>query len=86
MSRAKRRDQRTYQIIDPRSVGVDRFDLRLGKLSGRHALRTKIEELGYEIEESSLDEVYARFKNLAARQKRIVDADVSKLVETVIGR
>ena len=59
----KQRD--TYEIIDPEVVGFPRSMIVLSARSGRHALKYRLEELGYNNIEDSLDEIYARFLNLA---------------------
>jgi 2-isopropylmalate synthase len=73
------RDRRTYQIIDPAAVGARPVDLQLGKLSGKHALRARLEALGIALDAALLDAVYVDFKDLAARKKIIVDQDLRQL-------
>lgn len=75
----------TYQIIDPETVGAKKFDLMLGKLSGKHALQTKIEELGLDIGAKDFDRVYRAFKDVSAKKKMIVDADIVNLVSRIVG-
>jgi len=69
----------TYEIMTPASVGLDRSRIILGKHSGRHALRSRMAELGYEVEGLQLDEVFGRFKRLADSQKTVSDADLHAL-------
>lgn len=75
----------TYQIIEPETVGAKKFDLMLGKLSGKHALQTKIEELGLDIGAKDFDRVYQAFKDVSAKKKMIVDADIVNLVSRIVG-
>ncbi|KAK4266498.1 hypothetical protein QN277_027405 [Acacia crassicarpa] len=73
----------TYEIMAPEEVGVERSDeagIVLGKLSGHHALKNKIEELGYELKYDQLDSIFWRFKAVAKQKKRITDADLRALV------
>jgi 2-isopropylmalate synthase len=74
----------TYQIIDPASVGAERISLELGKLSGKHALRHKIVELGFEVGESDFARINDAFKDLAAKKKLILDEDVRNIVSRML--
>jgi 2-isopropylmalate synthase len=64
----------------PESVGVVQTKLVLGKHSGRHAFKTRLTSLGFNLDESELDKVFSRFKELADRKKVITDADLEALV------
>jgi len=70
----------TYEIMRPEDVGVSQTNLVLGKHSGRHALRTRLAEMGHALDDVELDKAFARFKELADRKKVIVDADLEALV------
>ncbi|MFN2545932.1 MAG: 2-isopropylmalate synthase [Myxococcales bacterium] len=72
----------TYEIMKPQDVGVRSTDLVLGKHSGRAALGERLEKLGYRLDASELDKVFAAFKDLADRKKEIYDGDLDALVET----
>jgi 2-isopropylmalate synthase len=74
----------TYEIMDPRSVGVPESRLVLGKHSGRHALRDRCEHLGFDLSREALDEVYRRFTTLADRKKGLLDEEIAALVQTVV--
>jgi 2-isopropylmalate synthase len=74
----------TYEIMRPEDVGLTRTDLVLGKHSGRHALRQRIRDLGYHLNDNQLQEVFEAFKALADRKKTIYDADIEALAETAI--
>ena len=74
----------TYEIMTPESVGLTESNLVLGKHSGRHAFRAKLEELGYALDEASVDDAFARFKALADRKKEVFDEDVVALVDDAV--
>jgi 2-isopropylmalate synthase len=74
----------TYEIMDPEDVGLRQTELVLGKHSGRHALRQRVAELGYHLDEEQLQKVFEGFKVLADRKKIIYDADVEALCEAQI--
>ena len=70
----------TYEIIDARTVGLSDNRISLGKLSGRSAVRARLEELGYDLTRDDLDEAFARFKDLADRKREITDRDLEAIV------
>jgi 2-isopropylmalate synthase len=70
----------TYEIIRPEMVGIPRSTLVLGKHSGRHALERRYRELGYDLTEQQLGEVYRQFTALADRKREILDEDLLALV------
>jgi 2-isopropylmalate synthase len=70
----------TYEILRPEDVGFPRSLLVLGKHSGRHALRARLEELGHALEEPALDALFVAFKDLADRKKEVLDSDLVALV------
>ncbi len=72
--------QLTYEIMRPETVGVTQTRLVLGKHSGRHALKVRLAELGYDFLDEELDKAFTRFKNLADKKKTITDADLEALV------
>jgi 2-isopropylmalate synthase len=72
--------QTTYEIMRPETVGVSASRLVLGKHSGRHALKSRLAELGYPLSEPDLDRAFAEFKKLADKKKVIADADLEALV------
>jgi 2-isopropylmalate synthase len=78
------KNQSTYEIMRPETVGLLRSSLVLGKHSGRHALRVRLEELGYDLEDDELAQTFARFKELADKKKTITDADLEALVSDEI--
>lgn len=70
----------TFEIMTPETVGLNQSRLVLGKHSGRHALRSRLSELGYEFDEDELKEIFQRFKALADAKKHVTDADLEALV------
>ena len=75
------KNNQTYEIMRPETVGLSRSSLVLGKHSGRHALRARLEDLGYTLTQEQLDRVFSRFKELADKKKTITDADLEALME-----
>jgi len=75
----------TYEIMTPESVGLTRSELVLGKHSGRHALKTRVEELGYELGDNALNDLFKRFKDLADKKKQVFDDDIIALIEDEVG-
>jgi len=78
------RDQRTYEIMTPQTVGLTQSRLVLGKHSGKHALRMRMEELGFELNREELGDAFRRFKQLADQKKDITDADLQALANQEI--
>ncbi len=70
----------TYEIIDPQRVGVPSSALVMGKLSGRHAFRERMAELGYSLSDTDFEQVFAAFKVLADKKKEVSDRDIESLV------
>ena len=76
----------TYEIMTPESVGLHKSTLVMGKHSGRHAFRAKLEELGYELGDNAVEEAFERFKALADQKKEIFDEDIIALVDDEVIR
>jgi 2-isopropylmalate synthase len=70
----------TYEIIDPRTVGIPASSLVLGKLSGRHAFRERLAELGYSLSEEDFSRAFTAFKELADKKKEVTDRDIESLI------
>lgn len=79
------KERSTYEIMDPRDVGVPESRLVLGKHSGRHALRQRCKDLGFELTREEVDEVYRRFIALADRKKGVTNDEIVAIVREVIG-
>jgi 2-isopropylmalate synthase len=78
--------QMTYEIMTPVSVGWSASKLVLGKHSGRHAFRKRLEELGYQLSEVELESAFVAFKKLADLKKEIFDDDLEAIVTDEISR
>jgi 2-isopropylmalate synthase len=76
----------TYEIMRPEDVGVKETSLVLGKLSGRHAFRDKLANLGYELSDVAFEDAFRRFKELADKKKTMFDEDIVALVDDEIVR
>ena len=76
----------TYEIMRPEDVGVKATSLMLGKLSGRHAFRDKLESMGYQLEDAAIEDAFRRFKDLADKKKHVFDEDIAALVDDEIVR
>lgn len=75
------KDKSTYEIMSPQDVGVPESLLVLGKHSGRHAFFKRLKDLGYKLDPSVMEDLFARFKLLADKKKCIFDDDIDSLVE-----
>jgi len=78
------KNAQTYEIMRPEDVGLIRSNLVMGKHSGRHAFKKKLEDLGYELGDNALNEAFVRFKALADKKKDIFDEDIVALVDDEI--
>ena len=80
------KERTTYEIIDPRTVGVPASRLVLGKHSGRHALGDRCEHLGYPVTRDELDLVYQRFIAFADRKKGMLDEEIVDIIRKAVQR
>ena len=71
----------TFEIMRPVDIGLSASTLPLGKHSGRAALRAKLRDLGYELADNQLNDLFVRFKALADRKKEVFDEDLIVLVQ-----
>ncbi len=74
------RNGQTYEIIKPETVGIPKSTLILGKHSGRHALDQRFRELGYDLDDAKLNDIYQQFTALADRKREILDEDLLALL------
>ena len=74
------KERTTYEIMDPRSIGVPDSSLVLGKLSGRAGLRARLEDLGYHLTREELNITFEDFKNLADKKREVTDLDLEALM------
>jgi 2-isopropylmalate synthase len=71
----------TYEIMDPKSVGIPASSLVLGKVSGRHAFKERLAELGYILDDESFKHAFQAFKELADKKREITDRDIESLIK-----
>jgi 2-isopropylmalate synthase len=71
----------TYEIMDPAHVGIAKNELVLGKHSGRHAFKDRVQQLGYTLNNEQLESAFTRFKALADKKKEVFDEDIEALVD-----
>ena len=76
----------TYEIMTPESVGLKKSNLVMGKHSGRHAFRAKLEQLGYILGDNAVNDAFKRFKDLADKKKDVYDEDIIALVDDSVLR
>ncbi|MCZ6635975.1 MAG: 2-isopropylmalate synthase [bacterium] len=74
------KDRENFEIIDPREVGLEATSIVLTARSGRHALRHRLEELGYHLEQDDLNKAYERFLKVADKKKEVYDEDLMAIV------
>ncbi|MBI4398577.1 MAG: 2-isopropylmalate synthase [Candidatus Omnitrophica bacterium] len=73
--------RQTYEIIDPKKVGLSGSEIILGKHSGRHAFKERLKKLGHDVSAKELDRAFEKFKILADKKKYVFDQDIARLVE-----
>lgn len=78
-------ERTTYEIMRPQDVGISGTNLVLGKHSGRHAFRDRIDSMGYKLENEYFEQIFEDFIALADKKKDVYDADIAALVENRIG-
>jgi 2-isopropylmalate synthase len=74
------KEKETYEIMTPQSVGISKSSLVLGKLSGRHAFKERLKELGFRLSEEDFELAFNRFKELADKKREIYDEDIESIV------
>ena len=75
------KNNETYEIMTPKSIGLNESTLVMGKHSGRHAFKEKAKELGYMLAENQLNDAFYRFKDLADKKKEVFDDDIIALID-----
>lgn len=78
------KERETYEIMNPEMIGIHKSNIVLGKHSGRHAFKTELKKLGFELEGESLQVAFDRFKELCDRKKEISDDDLIALVDSEV--
>src|SRR5438270_856511 len=74
------KEKTTYEIMRPESIGLGKSTLVMGKLSGRHAFRQRLEELGYKMTDEELNKAFERFKRLADQKKEVYEEDLEVII------
>jgi len=74
------KERATYEIMDAASIGLVKSQLVLGKHSGRHAFRVRLQELGYELSEEEIAQAFERMKKLADKKKKVTDHDILAII------
>jgi 2-isopropylmalate synthase len=80
------KEKMTYEIIRPEQIGLQRTELVLGKHSGRHAFKTRLKDLGYELDPEEVETAFKKFKHLADQKKDIFDEDIEALVSEEVSK
>ncbi len=80
------KDKTTYEIMRPESIGLVESQMVMGKLSGRHAFRQRLEELGYTLSEEEVNHAFERFKKLADQKKEIFEEDIEVIVSEELAK
>jgi len=80
------KEKMTYEIMKPADIGLKDTELVLGKHSGRHAFRTRLQDLGYDLAPEEIDSAFVRFKHLADQKKVIFDEDIETLVNEEVSK
>lgn len=80
------KDKTTYEIMRPESIGLVESKMVMGKLSGRHAFRQRLEELGYKLNEDEINHAFERFKKLADQKKEIFEEDLEVIVSEELAK
>ena len=75
------KNNETYEIMTPESIGLNESTLVMGKHSGRHAFKEKAKELGYVLADNQLNDAFYRFKDLADKKKDVFDDDIVALID-----
>ncbi len=78
--------RQTYEIIDPKKIGLSGSQLVLGKHSGRHAFRERLTKLGFQLGAKQIEKAFNQFKDLADQKKYVFDRDIETLVEEQIAK
>ncbi len=78
------KERSTYEIMNPEMIGLNINNIVLGKHSGRHAIKDRLVELGYNLSDEEVDKAFVKFKALADKKKEVKDEDLSAIVENEV--
>ncbi|MHB8481812.1 MAG: 2-isopropylmalate synthase [Nitrospiria bacterium] len=80
------KEKSTYEIISPEAVGLSQSKMVMGKHSGRHAFKTRLKEMGYELTEEEMNRAFERFKKLADQKKEVYEDDLNAIISDEISK
>jgi 2-isopropylmalate synthase len=80
------KEKMTYEIIRPEDIGLRETEFVLGKHSGRHAFKVRLQELGYDLTPEEIESAFVKFKHLADQKKEIFDEDLEALVTEEVSK
>ena len=80
------KERATYEIMNPKDIGLSESKIILGKTSGRHAFKEHLKELGYVLDDAKFEEAFNRFKDLADKKQEIIDDDIEAILADQVGR
>ncbi|GAB4490658.1 MAG: 2-isopropylmalate synthase [Thermodesulfovibrionales bacterium] len=80
------KEKQTYEIMTPEDIGLKQTELVLGKHSGRHAFKTRVKELGYDLSPEEIETAFDKFKRLADQKKLIFDEDIEALISEEVSK
>ncbi len=80
------KEKMTYEIIRPEDIGLQKTELVLGKHSGRHAFKARLQELGYDLNQEEIDTAFKKFKHLADQKKYIFDEDIETIISEEVSK
>ena len=75
------KERTTYEIMDPKDIGLPENKIVLGKHSGRHAFRDRVAQLGYSVDDQTIEQAFTAFKALADKKKDVYDEDVEAILD-----
>jgi 2-isopropylmalate synthase len=78
--------RQTYEIMDPKDIGLTETRLVMGKHSGRHAFKMQLAKLGFDLTSEQLEKVFVAFKALADRKKNVYDEDIEAIIQDEISQ
>lgn len=78
------KERTTYEIMNPKMIGLNINNIVLGKHSGRHAIKDRVSELGYNLSDEEIEKTFVKFKALADKKKEIKDEDLAAIVENEV--
>jgi 2-isopropylmalate synthase len=80
------KEKMTYEIMRPEDIGLQKTELVLGKHSGRHAFKDRLQEMGYDLSAEEIDTAFKKFKHLADQKKDIFNEDLEALVSEEVSK